>query len=84
MCRDILLKFRGLDDVRGQYKRLPNPKENSRKGNEKAILDKWDDRLCVHFRINKKAFHETMCFNKEQSHFFGFLITSSVGLLAVF
>ena len=63
-CIEITSLFAALGDIRGQYKKLPNPISDSRKGIVKAVLDKWDERCCIHLRINITKFRESICYNK--------------------
>ena len=64
-CIEITSLFAALGDIRGQYKKLPNPISDSRKGIVKAVLDKWDERCCIHLRINITKFRESICYNKR-------------------
>ena len=63
-CKTISKLFRDLDDLRGQYKQIPNPIEDSVKANTTQLIDRWITRTCVHINISKRDLSQQK-FNKK-------------------
>jgi hypothetical protein len=63
-CKAISKAFRDLEDVRGGYAMAPSPVQDSRSRLLKEQLEAWIGRICVHWKIKKTDYEESLCYNK--------------------
>ena len=61
-CKKVTNGFHDLGDIRGDYYRVPNPTDGSRKTTD--VIDKWVGRMCYHFKIDQKHFKNELCYNR--------------------
>ena len=64
-CALISKEFRELNDIRGDYSKLSNPKENTRNNTKLSMLRAYNERIFKHHGINIASF-ETEYYNKAR------------------
>ena len=64
-CKQVVNLFRELDDYRGQYKKVPNMKQNSKNEKQRQLCEFWDKRLTAHLRVNRQDIRQNQSFNRN-------------------